>query len=172
MTTSLPPALALDPRHTQARDLALHYFTAFGLGDWSFRFNRSKTNMGLCRFGPKVIELSRHFVACNGVELIRDTLLHEIAHALVGPGHGHDTAWKRKCLEVGARPERLSCEAAMPEGRWRARCGGCGMLHHRHRRPKRLHGWFCCRCGPQHGKLAWFCLDAPNRGAGKRGEAG
>jgi len=35
-------------------------------------------------------------------ELVRDTLLHEIAHALVGTAHGHDEVWKAKCLEIGA----------------------------------------------------------------------
>jgi hypothetical protein len=42
----------------------------------------------------------------NGAEEIVDTILHEIAHALVGPRHGHDTVWKAKCTDIGARPER------------------------------------------------------------------
>ena len=54
----------------------------------------------------------------SSLDQVRDTILHEIAHALVGPGHGHDAVWKRKCREVGARPERCG-QADMPEGRWR-----------------------------------------------------
>jgi predicted SprT family Zn-dependent metalloprotease len=100
----------------QARELALHLLTAHGLSDWSFAFNRSKRQMGCCCYGPKVIELSRHFVERNDLDLIRDTLLHEIAHALVGPGHGHDAVWKAMCLRIGAKPERLSNEPDMPRG--------------------------------------------------------
>ena len=48
----------------------------------------------------------------------------------------------------------------MPMGRWQAICGGCGMRHHRHRRPKHMKGWFCCRCGRLKGKLTWAVEEA------------
>jgi len=151
-----PLPVSVHPHHTlKAQGLARDLLAAHGLRDWSFRFNRSKLSMGLCRFGPRVIELSRHFVERNPEEAIRDTLLHEIAHALVGPGHGHNNVWKEVCLRIGARPERLSFDVDMPEGRWQAVCPGCGMLHHRHRRPKHMRGWSCKACGPVRGKLAW-----------------
>jgi predicted SprT family Zn-dependent metalloprotease len=147
--------LPLSPRAVQAAALASELLAAHGLTGWAFGLNRSRLNMGLCKYGPRTVELSVFFVERNSVEAIRDTLLHEVAHALAGPGHGHDAAWKAMCLRVGARPERLSFEAAMPEGRWRATCGGCGMVHHKHRRPKHLVGWWCCCCGPQRGRLVW-----------------
>jgi len=153
------PTRPLSPMRAQRlveiRQFALHLFARHGLRDWDFAFNRGKRTMGWCLFGPRKIELSMHFVERNDAEIIRDTLLHEIAHALVGPGHGHDAVWKRKCKELGARPERLSHEANMPEGRWQARCGQCGLLHHRHRKPKCLRGWYCGHCGKERGQLAW-----------------
>lgn len=30
-----------------------------------------------------------------------DTVAHEVAHALVGPAHGHDAVWRRKAVELG-----------------------------------------------------------------------
>ncbi len=149
-------------RSIQAHQLALHLLAAHRLSDWSFAFNRSKRQMGCCLYGPKTILLSRHFVERNSWTLIRDTLLHEIAHALVGPGHGHDSAWKAMCLRVGAKPERLSNEPDMPQGRWQATCNSCGTRHHKHRKPKRMKGWFCRRCGPDRGALVWsLCLAHP-----------
>ena len=70
--------------------------TRHGLHGWAFRFNRCKQAMGLCVYHRRSIELSIYFVERdNPVEEIRDTILHEIAHALVGPGHGHDKVWKK-----------------------------------------------------------------------------
>src|SRR5271165_928788 len=112
--------------------------------------------MGLCAYARRTIELSTYFVERNGQEEILDTVLHEIAHALVGPGHGHDAVWKRKCVEIGARPARCG-NAEMPEGRWRASCRNCGRHFNRHRRPKRLKGWYCPECGPERGRLIWGC---------------
>jgi predicted SprT family Zn-dependent metalloprotease len=145
------PRARLAHVHALAQDLLYRH----DLSDWSFGFNRRKTEMGVCLYDPRRIELSVYFVALNDDETILDTLLHEIAHALTGPGHGHDHLWKCICHRVGARPERLSYEARMPEGRWQAVCAGCGMLHHKHRRPKRMIGWYCRSCGRDRGKLIW-----------------
>lgn len=126
-----------------------------GLQGWVFRFNRCKQAMGMCVYRCRAIELSIHFVERdNPVEEIRDTILHEIAHALVGPGHGHDKVWKQKCVEIGARPLRCG-EANMPPGRWQAHCSGCARKFHRHRKPENARGWFCKTCGPERGRLQW-----------------
>jgi predicted SprT family Zn-dependent metalloprotease len=116
----------------EVRQLALGLLVSHGLSGWSFAYNRRKRTLGLCVYHRRTLELSLHFVERNGVAAIRDTLLHEIAHALVGPGHGHDAAWKRQCVVIGARPVRCG-HADMPEGRWQARCEGCGRTFHRHR---------------------------------------
>jgi len=136
------------------RQLALDLMARHGLRHWNFAYNRRKRAMGVCYYTAKTIELSVHFVDHNGLEEIRDTILHEIAHALVGAGHGHNATWKKKCVEIGARPLRCG-QAAMPLGRWRAHCGACGVLFSRHRRPKRLKGWFCQACGPERGSFTW-----------------
>ena len=48
------------------------------------------------------VELSVSFVLRATWSDIRYTLLHEIAHAIVGPGHGHEPCGKRprgeRCL--------------------------------------------------------------------------
>jgi predicted SprT family Zn-dependent metalloprotease len=127
----------------------------YGLSDWTFAFNRRKTAMGLCLYGPRRIELAVYFVQRNSAEAIEETLRHEIAHALAGPGTGHGLKWKAKCRMVGANPERLSYSVDMPEGCWRAQCLGCGRLHHKHRRPKHRVGWYCTACGKERGRLLW-----------------
>lgn len=141
-------------RLAAVRTVALELMTRHGLHDWTFAFNHAKRAMGMCRYGTRTIELSVHLVGRNGAQEVIDTILHEIAHALVGPSHNHDDVWKRKCLEIGATPARCG-QADMPPGQWQARCGMCGILYSRHRRPKQRHGWFCKSCGPEHGQLTW-----------------
>jgi predicted SprT family Zn-dependent metalloprotease len=117
-------------------------------------FNRRKQALGLCVYARRAIEPSVHLVERNGAGEVPDTLPHEVAHAFAGPGRRHDAVWKRKCLEVGARPRRCG-PAGRPEGRWRARCGACGRVFHRHRRPAGCDGWVCRRCGLEPGGLVW-----------------
>ncbi len=154
-----PPASLL----TNAKTLAIQLMAQHGLTDWAFAFNTNKRRAGVCRYPvrgrPGRIELSKHYVLRNPEHEVLDTILHEIAHALVGHGHGHDEVWKAKCVEVGARPERCyGEEVEMPRGRWRATCGGCGREHDRHRKPKRLTGWWCRGCGKERGALRWVAV--------------
>ena len=140
---------------TETRQLALQLMRQHGLHDWAFAFNHARRNLGICRYDTKRIELSRHFVQANDQAAIRDTILHEIAHALAGHRAGHGPKWKAICRQIGAKPQRLDREATMPAGRWQAICPGCKQVMHRHRRPMRGRVYVCRRCGSKRGKLIW-----------------
>ena len=87
-----------------------------GLDEWDFRFDRAKRRAGLCRFDDRVISLSRYLTQLHDAEQVRDTVLHEIAHALAGPEAGHGPTWQAKARQVGARPRRtLPAEVPLPE---------------------------------------------------------
>jgi predicted SprT family Zn-dependent metalloprotease len=72
--------------------------------------------------------LSGPLIALNDEAEVRDTVLHEIAHALVGAKHGHDRVWKDTAEAVGCRPQR--CYSAqtvrVPSARYRFECPVCG----------------------------------------------
>lgn len=90
-----------------------------GLPDWSFLWDRAKRRLGSCRYLDRQITLSRHFVTCNrdNEDQIRDTILHEIAHALAWVHHqekGHGSFWKQFCRELGVLP-RASAPAQSVE---------------------------------------------------------
>ncbi len=149
-----------DEKRLLTSNIAVELMQKHGLQGWCFAFNKNLRRAGVCfyPFGgkPGRIELSVHYVELNDEDEIRDTILHEIAHALVGLNHGHDGVWKAKCVEIGARPERCYAgDGNMPKGRWQAHCGGCEKKFYRHRRPKRLNGWHCTPCGPAHGAIVW-----------------
>ncbi|WP_432799372.1 SprT-like domain-containing protein [Poriferisphaera sp. WC338] len=138
-----------------ARQLALELLKAHDLSDWSFTFNHRKRSLGLCRYREKQIELSLHYIKRNEHDAIKDTILHEIAHALAGHEAGHGPKWIKKCQEIGANPQRLDTTATMPKGNYSATCPGCQKIHHRYRRPLKGRKYFCKPCGPSVGQLVF-----------------
>jgi predicted SprT family Zn-dependent metalloprotease len=75
--------------------------------DWCMVWDtKAVRRYGQCRYGKQEIGITKQLANINSLEESKDVVLHEIAHALTGPGHGHDATWKRMCIKVGARPER------------------------------------------------------------------
>lgn len=138
-----------------ARTLALGLMAEHvELADWRFDFSRhARRTLGVCRHRQKVIVLSAAFVTLNDEPTVRDIILHELAHALVGAGHGHDAVWKAKAVELGANPDRVCTVAVMPPGDWQATCATCGRVFHQYRRPSRA--YHCRRCGTEAGALTF-----------------
>lgn len=93
----------------QAKTMALELMEQHGLiaDGWTFEWDFKVKRWGICRHSNKTIGLTIEPVLANDESSARDTILHEIAHALVGHGAGHGKLWKDKCREIGARPERL-----------------------------------------------------------------
>ena len=73
---------------------------------WRFRFDRAKRRAGSCRFSDKEITLAKAYAEQGDLKDIKNTILHEIAHALVGPKDAHNAIWKQKALEIGCDAER------------------------------------------------------------------
>lgn len=155
--------------HSKAKHLALELMRQHGLSDagWRFEWSQAKRQLGIAEIRQKrdgqgvqekLIRLSWHLVALNREDEVRETILHEIAHALAGVHNGHNEKWKRVCRRIGARPERLAGESvAMPLPRYTILCGDCHRnLGRRHRRPglQQLKQLYCTYCGPaSQGKL-------------------
>lgn len=80
------------------KEMEKHGLTNLG---WRFEFDRAYIRFGQCRHGHRAISLSKKLAEVNTIQRARMTILHEIAHALVGSHHNHNNVWKRKCLEIG-----------------------------------------------------------------------
>jgi hypothetical protein len=74
-----------------------------GLTDWSVRLNQNMDSryLGLCSYKDKCIILSAHHIDIHPSPDVTNTILHEIAHALVGPGHAHNQVWQEKAKSIG-----------------------------------------------------------------------
>ncbi len=131
---------------SQALVIARSLMSEHGLDGWAVGLDRAKTRAGACRFRSRKITLSAYLTALHSEDEVRDTLLHEIAHALVGPGHGHDAVWRAQALAIGSSGQRCTAEdSPRIAGDWVGRCAH-GHEVTRHRRPTRLVS--CSRCSP------------------------
>lgn len=130
---------------------------------WRLVVNGRMTSAaGRCKYDVREIHIAAWHARQSRQADVVDTLLHEAAHALAGPGTNHGPAWKRWAVRLGADPRRtLPAEvwrdspAATRPPRWRARCRACGQEYRRKRRPRRRR-LVCGRCG---GALAWTPLE-------------
>jgi predicted SprT family Zn-dependent metalloprotease len=76
---------------------------------WEFRWTHENRVHGRCVWKDKVIELSTRLTSANTETVVEDTIRHELAHALVGAGHGHGPVWQAKAVALGATP-RATCK--------------------------------------------------------------
>lgn len=118
---------------------------------WAFAFDNASRRLGSCQYAKQRITLSRKLTALNDEAQVRDTILHEIAHALT-PGHKHGPVWRQKAREIGARPQACvsSKDVVSPPPPFSFECPECGQRIPRYKRPNPRRSFMCRDC---HG--AW-----------------
>ena len=135
--------------------IAVDEIRKYGLRGWTFGIANTKSRLGVCKYRSKRIEISEFHVLNNPREVVLDTLLHEIAHAIAGPSAKHGPVWKAVAARLGATPRACdsSSETVVSPGDWQAVCPACSRTFHRYRRPLNLSG-YRCRC-PARGALVF-----------------
>lgn len=120
---------------------------------YPLKFNQNKTRAGVCKYFPKpCIELSKRFINSPLVKAadVRNTILHELAHAVTGPyvREPHGEEWKAAARALGCDAERCA-PMFNTDSLYVVRCED-GCMVRRHRKPtkftKKVH-----RC-KAHGK--------------------
>ncbi len=114
---SLPPCVPWCSLE-QVEAFADACFVQLGLAGWQFHWDHAVRRMGCCWPQRRHISLSRYFAASvlpTQPELLRRTLLHELAHALAWQHEratGHGEAWRYWCAELGIEGERATSRVA------------------------------------------------------------
>ena len=118
-----------------------------GLHQWTFKFDNARSRFGCCKHSTKTISLSRILTELNDEENVKDTILHEIAHALAGRKAGHSYRWKMVAENIGCSPSRTydSEEVVTPRSKYTGICPNCDRKTQRDRRRKNLACGECCR---------------------------
>ena len=114
-----------------------------GLVDWKLDLDHAKVRAGACFFREKKISFSRNFIKNSNDSDIYDTILHEIAHALVGPKHGHDIVWKKMAKNLGCSAKRCH-NFEFSNYNWIRYCENFCWEQRTHRRKSNL---ICRKCG-------------------------
>lgn len=105
---------------TEAESLARSLMRLHGVdSDWGFGWSRSRQKYGETRrtwrrgvFVQEIV-LSKPLTEVASPDRMRNTILHEVAHALVGIDQGHNSVWRAKCLEIGG--DGLATVASMTD---------------------------------------------------------
>lgn len=136
----------------EVRRMAVELLAQHGLGHWRVVFNQAKTRAGRCEFRSHEISLSAPLMRVQEHGQVREAILHEIAHALVGPEHRHDDVWRATAQRIGASGSTVVRTNAQISADW---VGTCPAGHQalRHRRPTKPLS--CDACSP-----GAFSLDA------------
>jgi predicted SprT family Zn-dependent metalloprotease len=117
------------------------------LGGWTFVFDKAQRRAGICRYAQQIIGLSKPMVVSHDRPFsdIRNIILHEMAHALVGSKHGHDAVWRKKANEIGCTRDRCH-QMHFANYRWHITCP-CGANDlKRLKLTKRMKSAVCSRC--------------------------
>jgi predicted SprT family Zn-dependent metalloprotease len=120
-----------------------------GLWAIPFDFDRGKNRLAATHFLVSTddcvkITFSKHFAELLSEEEIRNTVLHEIAHAKAGRKAGHGPVWKAHARKLGIPAERCApATTVAPKGAYQGRCPK-GHEHEAHRKPQRVKACFLC----------------------------
>lgn len=130
-----------------------------GLTAWKINWSRAKKTHGRCFHDTRVLEFSAVAFGLIGEDEVRNTILHEIAHALAGPGHGHDSTWVRIHRSIGGTgAQYVTKEAAqtIPTA-WVGKCPNGHTSGGMHRAPLRVKGCGkCSRSFTPENLFAWY----------------
>ena len=130
-----------------AQNLANELILEHKLKNWTFRYDHARRRFGSCNFSKKEITLSKILTELNSPPAVRQTLIHEIAHALAGPRAAHGEKWKTIVLKLGGEPARCysHTEIQLPPAKYTARCPHCEKKFPALRRKQKVACRSCCK---------------------------
>lgn len=88
-----------------------------GLTEWHVRLTSDPNQpfLGLCVYKDNSIILNAFHIDIHPDDEIINTIRHEVAHAIVGPGYGHSDTWATKAREIGCDNTNPCSHLDIPE---------------------------------------------------------
>ena len=95
----LPIAYKIQARLNLIESMTIDLMALNGVSHFKFKFSGARRHAGSC--SSDTIYLSITHALNAGIKDVKNTILHEIAHAIVGQGNGHKEEWQNKAKELG-----------------------------------------------------------------------
>lgn len=89
----------------KAKRMARYYINKYLSKKWKIEYVQDKEIYGECDDAKKIIRLSLYFLKKNTRENVRDTILHEISHGMIGTEHGHNREWQKLAESLSINPK-------------------------------------------------------------------
>jgi len=88
----------------KATTLCRNTLNQYGLTDWGVGTTTDPKHsfLGICMGKDKKIILNAFHIDIHPDSEVIDTIMHEVAHAIVGTINGHNEVWQAKAKELGA----------------------------------------------------------------------
>jgi predicted SprT family Zn-dependent metalloprotease len=137
----------------------------YNLPNVSFNTNYNSVSiMGVCvKVANKfTIKISKFHWQNNGPDEVRNTIMHELSHAIDRNKNSHNYQWMRLAGEISSKTNTVikmyaqttegEVKAAMNKAVAYTDCESCGNRHYVYRRTKvykvEASGFYCSTCGP------------------------
>ena len=99
----------------EAQNMAVSLMKEHLSDEWKFDWNKRKRVYGICFYKKKVISLSKFLTEIENENHVRDTILHEIAHAIAGSEAGHGYRWKTAAMKLGLNNPKSAATTSNPD---------------------------------------------------------
>lgn len=97
-----------------------------GLADWKLKLNNKRSALAETYYGSKTIMFSKHFVLVADEDQFIGVTLHEVTHALLGRGHGHNKQFKELCEKISPNADYARRSVDVPIRKYLLECPKCG----------------------------------------------
>lgn len=132
----------------EAQQLAKELMQQHNVSHYHFKFDNAVRRFGYCNYSKKTISLSKKIVSLNDQATVKNVILHEIAHAMLGHGYGHNATWVRTAKSIGCDGKRCYSrnEVSTPKLKYSVICTNCKGKWKRAKKPiKGLACGSCCK---------------------------
>lgn len=114
-----------------------------GLDEWIIKTNNKTSSLAETWHDEKTIFFSKKFIIVSDKEQFEGIALHEITHALLGPGYGHGKTFRELCTKISKTDKYACTSITMQIKKYTLTCKDCGYVGNTNAIG---HDRYCSRC--------------------------
>lgn len=138
------------------REIALKLMKSHNLNDWTFKWGDFVDTMAKCNYKYKYIILSRPMTKHeSNFDRVKNTILHEIAHAIDynerGIKSNHDERWQEIAKSIGCNANKYGDPSGIDKEKfykWIGTCPNCNKKYFFNIKPKTDRS--CAKCDTKY----------------------